>query len=371
MNAFSFIDNDQVKSKLCSLYRTFGYLPYKMSKFEEYDLYARNKDFLVSDRVITFNDTDGKLLALKPDITLSIIKNGNDESICKQKVFYDEKVYRVAKSTKHFKELTQVGLECIGMLDVYDLYEVIALAAKSLSLISDTYILEVSHLGILSELLDKACPDKSKQASALTYIEQKNAHDLEQLCIKQGASSDDIQALLLVVSTYGKRDEVLACLSSIPGINDSAAFKELKLLSSLFDAYDENSRILFDFSVVNNMSYYNGIVFRGFIDGIFDNVLTGGQYDKLMYKMKRKSKALGFALYVDLLEQLRSSSCGADVDVLLLYDQTNCVQDVIAAVDSYIQQGLYVCAQNEIPEKLRYKQVVDLRNLSSGSDAIC
>ena len=57
---------------LRSLYKSYGYLPFKMSKFEEYDLYATNKDFLVSDRVITFNDTDGKLLALKPDVTLSI-----------------------------------------------------------------------------------------------------------------------------------------------------------------------------------------------------------------------------------------------------------------------------------------------------------
>ena len=60
---------------LRNLYRNHGYRQFKMSKFEEYDLYSKNKDFLVSDGVITFNDTDGKLLALKPDVTLSIIKN--------------------------------------------------------------------------------------------------------------------------------------------------------------------------------------------------------------------------------------------------------------------------------------------------------
>ena len=48
---------------LRSLYGTYGYLPYKMSKFEEYELYVQNKDFLVSDRIITFNDTNGRLLA--------------------------------------------------------------------------------------------------------------------------------------------------------------------------------------------------------------------------------------------------------------------------------------------------------------------
>ena len=59
---------------LRSLYSGYGYKPFKMSKFEEYDLYSKNKDFLVSEGVITFNDTNGRLLALKPDVTLSIIK---------------------------------------------------------------------------------------------------------------------------------------------------------------------------------------------------------------------------------------------------------------------------------------------------------
>ena len=49
---------------LRALYRQYGYQPFKMSKFEEYDLYVRNKDFLVSDRIITFNDTNGRLMAL-------------------------------------------------------------------------------------------------------------------------------------------------------------------------------------------------------------------------------------------------------------------------------------------------------------------
>ena len=63
---------------LRSLYSRYGYSYYKMSKFEEYDLYVRNKDFLVSDSVITFTDTNGRLMALKPDVTLSIIRHFRD-----------------------------------------------------------------------------------------------------------------------------------------------------------------------------------------------------------------------------------------------------------------------------------------------------
>ena len=71
-------NDEETVYKLRKLYRGYGYSRYKMSKFEEYDLYVKNKDFLISEGVITFTDTNGKLMALKPDVTLSIIKNSKD-----------------------------------------------------------------------------------------------------------------------------------------------------------------------------------------------------------------------------------------------------------------------------------------------------
>ncbi|MCE2604206.1 ATP phosphoribosyltransferase regulatory subunit, partial [Pseudomonas aeruginosa] len=72
--------------ELRGLYEQYGYKKYKMSKFEEYSLYVENKDFLASDKVITFTDLDGRLLALKPDVTLSIIKNTQATIQCNEKL---------------------------------------------------------------------------------------------------------------------------------------------------------------------------------------------------------------------------------------------------------------------------------------------
>ena len=121
-------NEERVIYTLRSLYGSYGYLPFTMSKFEEYELYVKNKDFLVSDGVITFTDTNGKLLALKPDVTLSIIKNGQDERGTKQKVYYSENVYRISGSTRQFKEIMQAGLECIGDIGIYDLYELVSIS---------------------------------------------------------------------------------------------------------------------------------------------------------------------------------------------------------------------------------------------------
>lgn len=347
---------------LRSLYGKYGYLPFKMSKFEEYELYIRNKNFLVSDRIITFNDTNGRLLALKPDVTLSIIKNGEDAESLKQKVCYNENVYRVSESTGNYKEIMQTGLECIGDLDLYDIFECVSLAAQSLALISDKYLLEVSHLGILSAVLDEVCANEAFAKEALSLIAGKNEHDLRRLCAVYGVSEADTDRLCVFITAYGDRKTVLSKLRGVSVTDRSrAAYNELLNLSSLLDSQGFGSEVIFDFSVVNDMNYYNGIVFNGFIDGLSDSVLAGGQYDNLMRRMGRKSKAVGFAIYLDELAQLDTAGDGVDVDVLLLYDDSTDEFALADKVRALADSGKRVSAQKAVPPSLRSREIIDLR----------
>lgn len=360
------IDENILKSEekavfaLRSLYRRYGYLPYKMSKFEEYEYYIQNKDFLVSDRIITFNDTNGRLLALKPDVTLSIIKNCEDRPGCKQKVYYNENIYRVSGNTGHYKEIMQTGLECIGDIDLYDIYETVSLAAQSLALVSEDFVLQISHLGILSAVLNRICPNPKFQQAAIGYISGKNAHDLDRLCKEYGVEEKSARMLSKFVCVYGQRKQVLSQLDGICGQWAGEALDELKQLSGLLDRSPYSDRIIFDFSVVNNMNYYNGIVFKGFLSGICDGVLAGGQYDKLMQKMERKAGAIGFALYLDLLEQLPAQKNGYDVDVLLVYSPAADPAAVCKTVERLTAAGKTVSAQKCIPPKLRCRELVEL-----------
>ena len=361
------INNDILRNEekaiyaLRSLYGKYGYKPFKMSKFEEYEFYIQNKDFLVSDRIIAFNDTNGKLLALKPDVTLSIIKNGEDVDGFKQKVCYNENVYRVSENTHQFKEIMQTGVECIGKINLYDIYEMIVMAAESLKLISKNFVLEISHLGILLSLLKKASENINFKADAVKFISNKNSHDLERLCDENGVDKELKNALLDLGAIYGERNSVLQKLDSLAKWIDSSALDELKTLSAMLDKLDCSDKIKFDFSAVNDMNYYNGIVFKGYIDGISQSVLTGGQYDNLLYKMGRRSGAVGFAIYLDLLEDLPGDSEDFDVDVLLLCDSDTENDVLIETVRQIVSSGKSVSVQNSDNEKIRYKQIKDIR----------
>ncbi len=280
---------------LRALYADRGYQPYKMSKFEPYDLYASNKDFLSSEHIVTFTDISGRLMALKPDVTLSIIKNSELAPGETKKLYYHESVYRVPKGAPGFRELTQVGLECIGETDRNTAAEVLSLACDSLKLISESWVLDVSHFGLISETLSGAGLTGAAAKAALKCLNEKNAHGMQAVLADNGVDPVWGNKLQTLLTVYGAPETVL------PALRD--AFGENDCVKELADAVNsvQNGRVQVDFSVPANIKYYNGIVFKGYIKGVPDYVLSGGQYDHLMKRMKKNCRALGFAVYLDAL----------------------------------------------------------------------
>jgi ATP phosphoribosyltransferase regulatory subunit len=343
---------------LRSLYEKYGYAQFKMNKFEEYDLYVRNKDFLISDSIITFTDTNGKLLALKPDVTLSIIKNSSAESDRVDKFYYDENVYRVSGGTNSFKELMQVGVECMGKIDDYCLYEVLALAARSLRILSKDAILDISNFGIVLDLIDSFGVSESAKLSILAAMGEKNAHEIAVICKNEAISQKNTDLLIALVQTYGKPAVVLPKIRSI--LSDSVCLESLYRLEAICQKLMENGfedMIRIDFSVVSGPTYYSGIVFKGFIKGVSTRILSGGQYDRLMKKMHRNGGAIGFAVYLDLLEEISEEQNDFDVDAVLLYDGSVLFSEVDLVMEKMISKGKKVIAQRAVPEKMRYREL--------------
>ena len=348
---------EQAVFALRGLYESYGYAPYKMSKFEEYDLYVRNKEFLISDGVITFTDTDGKLMALKPDVTLSIIKNSRDEAGCVQKVYYNENVYRVSEDAHCFKEILQAGLECMGDIDDGCVYEVLRLAAESLRRIAPKAVLDVSHLGVVDNWL--AGLSTEGRRAVCHCLGEKNAHELAAVCAAYGVAEDVAAKLLKLVSLYGAPTKVLPALKALAG--DTAAVAALDKLTAALDADGYGDMLRIDFSVIDEGSYYNGIVFRGFAEGVPDSVLSGGQYDRLMRQMGRRGGAVGFAVYLDRLGRMPEAAKAYDVDTLLLYDEGCDLPALYAAADNLRSEGS-VMLQKEIPSKVTYRRLCRFEN---------
>lgn len=353
--------DEQAIFRLRSLYRQYGYRPYKVNKFEEYDLYAHNKSFLVSDTVLTFTDTNGKLMALKPDVTLSIIKNSKDSEPALQKLYYNENVYRPSGAYGGFKEIMQTGLECIGQVDRHAECEVIMLAARSLESISGQYILDLSHLGFLGAVLDGLTGSADTKAAMLRCIGEKNVHELDAVCTEAGIAPADRSRVASLARLHGSFAEAMPQLREIGGAAAAPYLQELEEIQAMMEAYGVADRIRLDFSIVGDMGYYNGVTFQGFVDGLPGSILSGGRYDSLVHKMGKKSGAIGFAVYLDQLERFEPERA-YDVDVLLLYGDEEDPKQVLQAVRLLNDTGKTVRAERCRSDAIAYRQLLQLRN---------
>ena len=354
-----------VSLALRSLYARYGYVQYRMSRFEEYELYVSNKDFLISSDVITFTDTNGRLMALKPDVTLSIVRASRFGPGQVQKVYYDENVYRISKSSRGFREIRQVGAGVPrrgGRLRHRRGAAAGGAEPASASLAESA--LCVSHLGLVGAMLDALGLPGRGARRALRCIGEKNLHELGPSAGKRRgrADAERLKALRLLC---GAPEEVLPELERLGC--ERGAVEQLRRLTAMLRAGGVTDGLILDLSVLGDMRYYNGVAFRGFVRGVSASVLSGGQYDRLLGRMGKKGRAIGFACYLDQLERLDPGERRADVDTVLLYDEHDAPERVAAAVRSLVGEGLSVSAQKAVPEKGVYGRVVRLSE--SGVDA--
>ncbi|MBE6692741.1 MAG: hypothetical protein E7586_05415 [Ruminococcaceae bacterium] len=347
---------DDLVLGLMRLYENYGYKKFKMRKFEKYDLYLENKSFLRNANIITVTDPAGHLLALKPDITLSIVKNVLAASL-PQKLYYSENIYLGDRNAGEIKETTQVGLEYIGDLDVRALAEILLLAAESLERTGGNYRIAISHMGIVSEILDSLDVSEAVKDNIYHLISDKNLHGIKDICLSLSFSEDVTNRICGLVTVGGEfASAIKSAESLVSGEVSSASLKELSALSEIITTFGLADKFVLDFSVMNDVSYYNGLLFQGFISGVPKAVLSGGRYDNLVRRFGCETSAAGFAVSIDPIKEFQYSEPEFDYDVLLLYAE-DCDPAKILKLQTEISEGGESCiAVSSEPEWLRYRR---------------
>lgn len=315
MNA-NLINENSIVSNLINIYERFGFKKIKLSKFEDYNLYNNNKDFLQTEHILTFMNLNGNLKSLRPDVTLSIVKKilkDNDKET--QKIYYIEDIYKIVSN--EYEEIPQVGVEIIGKLNNYSNLEIISMAIESLKSINKNYILEISNIDFISAIFDEINLEENLKIEILNNIYLKNKHDLEKL-LNKNVDGKYKKYILSFIELSGNYKDILKKLKSLI-INKKMqkSYEELKSLSFVFELYNNFDKILLDFSIESQLGYYNGIIFKGYIKESNYIILSGGRYDKLLNKFNSNKNAIGFAIYMDKLYEKNKTS--DFIDILILY----------------------------------------------------
>lgn len=290
------LPEEQIELQLRRLYSGHGFRLYHLNNFEEYEVYQQSRNFLRNTGVITFTGNDGRTMALKPDVTLSIVKNTPNHEA--RKVFYVEDVYRHDRQEGEYQKINQIGIELIDDITLEDEIEVLKLAWQSLAFVGEG-TLDVSHIGILDGIAKRFPEHERKNVEAA--LRMKSSHAMTEVAQRSGLSEEESENLGKLVrvagnfeSKFTKAEKLLAPFPE--------ALAGLKELESLFDRLKEipdlsdKVRMRLDFSIVNDADYYSGLLFQGFIKEAKETILYGGRYDRLLEREGKSQGAVGFGM---------------------------------------------------------------------------
>ena len=207
----------------------------------------------------------------------------------------------------------------------------------------------------------------------LRFFETKNATELD-ILVNTGELDKDKAAILKnMINLYLPFEEGVKRLADESLIGEllwenKEIIIRLKKLASALKAFGVIESIYLDFSVINSMDYYNGIIFQGAIEGLPFSVLSGGRYDKLAAKMGKDAGAIGFALDLSLVEDYKEEVSDKALDYIIIYDEKkDDITKAVEVVERLIKEGYKVELIEKVEEKMmgriRAKQVLELRRM--------
>ncbi|RDW17112.1 ATP phosphoribosyltransferase regulatory subunit [Oceanobacillus arenosus] len=328
-NKNSNVEDFQMREQLITTFKnrftTYGYKQVRTSTFEQYDMYGSITGTVNKDEMIKVIDTSGKVLVLRPDVTIPLARMNT--ATTNQRLFYVLDVFRQSIEQIDQKESTQAGVELFGDNSLEADAEVIVLAIHTLRDLGFTnFKIELGHAGFFKELVQQADLNQSQLETLKTYIHSKNLVEIEPFLNELRLADDLRNAIQLIPMMYGNPGDVITQAKQI--ILNASMQQVLQNIIDVYDVlvdYGVADSIVLNLGLINNMDYYSGIIFQGFLDNVGKPVLMGGRYDHLGKQFGKATPAIGFAFEVDYLvhalNQQGKAIVESGIDLIINYDK--------------------------------------------------
>ena len=297
----------QVTKTLKDLFTAQGYRRVMTPALEFYDVFGRAAKYLPKETMYKLTDHKGRLRVLCPDCTVPVARltatrlKGMPMPL---RLFYNHNIYRMFPELKgKSAEINQVGIELIGGERLRSDLEVVELAARSLDLIGGgKYRLELCHIGYFKAIMNSLDVDEELKEEIRYQIEQKNYASLTDI-LGEYKDSKAARALLKLPRLFGG---VEVFEKAYELFDENGAKESLDYLKGVYEYLQElglGNKVIIDLGLVNLAEYYTGIIFRGYFQGIGEQVLSGGRYDMLLKEFGEDQCSIGFGINVDMASQ--------------------------------------------------------------------
>lgn len=253
-------------------------------------------------------DSRGDLLAMRPDVTMQIAR------MCATRITsfappvklrYTQRVFREKTAEAAARELTQMGVECLGESGVEADADIIALFSEALRETRLTsYRIALGSARVLKDLVSCCKMDKTWEEAIYQAFHTSNFVVLDALtsdAVNDAAGDRNaIGALAELPLLRGGKDAIeklrklLGPLGCIEGVDELEALYDLLVARGMEDI------VLIDFTVMSSFDYYTGIVFEAYEPGLGAPIGGGGRYDNLLAAYGgTEVPAAGFGFYLE------------------------------------------------------------------------
>lgn len=289
----------ELKLKLERKFSLAGFSPVLSAGLEYYETFSGKENAVPEERMFKMTDTDGKLLVLRPDTTLSIAriaatKLNSDRA---RLSYFADKYDLENGGGLSSREIYQAGVECLGEEGAFSDAQCIAFAIECLKEAGlRDFIIDIGHVGYFKGLLEESGLSPFQAEDVRACINRKDTMNAERLLKKAGVSGDALNNILALPALFGGR-EVFSVAEALT--HNSCARKavdELKNIDRLLTEMGYEGYISYDLGMIKPLSYYSGILFSGLVKDLGAPVLSGGRYDNLADAFGKHMPAVGFAM---------------------------------------------------------------------------
>ena len=257
-------------------------------------------------------DSQGELLAMRPDVTMQVARMCSTRyagCTAPLRFRYTQRVFREADTRLQAvtREMTQIGIECIGQKGAAADAEVIGLMTEALIAAGvPDFKLALATVGVLRALLAASQGTPAWQKSILQAYHASNFVDLDALTESEsaqfaasGARADVARAIRLLARIRGGQEAIAAARLLVEPLKCADGLDEFEQTYALLCARGLRERIMIDFSVMSSFDYYTGVVFEAYAPQIGTSLGSGGRYDHMLAAYGQDRPAAGFAFYLE------------------------------------------------------------------------
>jgi len=285
-----------------------GYMLIEPSFFQDYDTFTTMNPRLKKETMVKMISQEGQVLVLRPDVTTAIMKQVLSKwDQHELKLYYLSTRFKM-NSLNQIEEQKQFGIEYLGNESKEAVEEVLLQGYQVFENLKIRYVMELSDSRWINTLIKAMTSDLDLQKTMKNWIDYKDRYALEKW-LDQQPSSVEKDILSRIFDLQGTMNDIIRKLSDLKLSEPlMKIIDEMKSIESRIHQEGYLNKTFVDLSMMSAFDYYEGIMFKGYLQSSMQPVLRGGRYDPLTEQLGKRCPAIGLTLTLkDLVKEVFQS----------------------------------------------------------------